>query len=210
MEAESDPNANPPVSLVPLLLVIVFAVNLALSARWGDMRNGDVLGFNFFADVTVLFFIFLHRKTHDPTLPFRGHSTISAATIGPWTMIVAIPIFLLFLALQASSPGIAVGFLAIALVGFTIGLAMGSPRLAPRRQAGLALSIGYAGAFVGVLLSAIWATNELPQYRGSGPELIPVVVLSGILSVLVGVMCALGSLLGGFVRSRLVWLPAPA
>jgi hypothetical protein len=204
VEPEPSPNVAPRGSLfLTLFLFFTFGATAILSARWGAFRYGGltVAGFNVFAFLTVVLFIFLVRKglgaTPNPEVVF----TVSPSNIGPWTVLFAIEILVTFTALQVSSPSAGEGFILLGVLGFATGVLLGPSRMRPRERGVLAFAIGYIATFAGSILSIPFVYMEF-RPSSSWPELIPVVAFAGILGVFEGGVCALGSLLGGSLRSR--------
>jgi hypothetical protein len=202
-QPEPGPAVNPNEMFLALFLFLAFFATLIFSFRWGEVRYGwlVVAGFNLFAWVTLLLFVLLFRKAQGATPQSERGFLVSASTIGGWTMLFGIEILFAFMALVATSPSPAVGFVLLGVLGFATGLLMGSPHLKPQEHAGLAFAIGYIGAFAGLIVSYPFISMEI-RSSFSGPDLIPGVALAGIISVLEGGACALGSLLGGSLRRQ--------
>jgi hypothetical protein len=130
-------------------------------------------------------------------LPLRTRSTV-----GPWTLVMSILVVAATVdAFFAGTSSVLAYWGIVAIIGFGLGVLIGSPMMRPWERGILGFVIGSIGAVSGSLISVLIALS-LETER---VEVIPVLVafVSGVAGIVAGAACALGILVGGFLRGRL-------
>ena len=124
------------------------------------------------------------------------------STAWPWTL--ALVLLVVAVILSANLAGLT-GLLEyaglVAIIGLGLGIGMGSPEVRPRERGAIGFAIGFIGTVAAVVIS-VFIVASLGTER---VEVIPALValVAGVIGLVAGTACALGTLIGGFLRG---WL----
>jgi len=130
-----------------------------------------------------------------------GLPLCTRSTIGPWTLTLMLLVIPAIVGANFAGLTSLLGLAGlVAVIGLGVGVVMGSPQMRPLERGVIGFAIGCIATVSGVVISVLIVVSRDPEPL----EVIPVLValVAGVFGMVAGGACALGTLVGGFLRGR--------